>query len=225
MYLSKKPHRSVILCLVSKFYETESVLDDLKGKVGAKSSVRMEEVEDEARQLLKEDPCLSIAKLAQRLGASWSTTYHFVRNDIGLFPYKVQVLQKLTQFSKERRLKFVEEFTEVPTHRLGMLHEIWFSNECHFWCNGFVNKQNMELWSDKNPFEVEEAHLHPKKITVCAAFSSHGIIGSVFIRETVTFESCHTLLENDFIPELENRGRVKKAVFQQDGAKPVNGVR
>ncbi len=50
--------------------------------------------------------------------------------------------------------------------------------------------------------------------------SAYGIIGPVFLWETVNTENYHALFENDIYPELENRGHLKKAIFQQDGAKP-----
>ncbi len=106
-----------------------------------------------------------------------------MREDIGLLLYEVHVLQKLTPFSRQRRLAFVEEFSAVLTARPRMFFNIWFSDECYFWMNGYVNKQNMCLWYDENPLKIEEAQLHLEKVTVWAAISSHGIIKPVFIRE------------------------------------------
>ncbi len=162
----------------------------------------------------------SINRLAQQLGVLRSPIYRLMREDISLFPYKVQVLQKLTVFSQQRRLAFAEEFSAVLTARPRMLFNIWFSDECHFRMNRYVNKQNMRLWCDENPIEIEEAHIHPKKVMVWAAISSHGIIGPVFIRGTVTSSSYHSLIKDDIIPELDIRGYLKSAVYRQDGAKP-----
>ncbi len=117
-------------------------------------------------------------------------------------------------------MKFAEEFTDVLIKKPKLLNDIWFSDECHFWMNGYVNKQNMQLWSDEKPYAIEEASLHPEKLTLCAALSILGIIGPVFIRETVTSYSYYTLLSEDVIPELENRGHLRKAIWQQDGVKP-----
>ena len=41
--------------------------------------------------------------------------------------------------------------------------KIIFSNEAHFWLNGFVNKQNIRYWSAKNPNVLLETPLHPQK--------------------------------------------------------------
>ncbi len=131
----KKTSRRVIQCLIQKFYATSSVLDDKKGKVGAKWTARKEEKE-EARALVKENPCVSLTRLAQQLGILKTTTYHILREDIGLFPYKVHVVQKLSAFSKAIRLQFAKEFGVQLAEKPSMLNEIWFTNECHFWLNG-----------------------------------------------------------------------------------------
>ncbi|GFU93412.1 uncharacterized protein TNCV_2727991 [Trichonephila clavipes] len=42
---------------------------------------------------------------------------------------------------------------------------ILFSNEAHFWLNGYVNKQNCRIWSEANPQVYVEIPLHPEKLT------------------------------------------------------------
>ncbi|GFT91091.1 hypothetical protein TNCV_2008941 [Trichonephila clavipes] len=44
---------------------------------------------------------------------------------------------------------------------------ILFSDEAHFWLNGYVNKQNCRIWSEANPQVYVETSLHPEKLTVC----------------------------------------------------------
>ncbi|GFW17777.1 hypothetical protein TNCV_1133771 [Trichonephila clavipes] len=43
---------------------------------------------------------------------------------------------------------------------------ILFSDEVHFWLNGYVNKQNCRIWSEANPQVYVETPLHPEKLTV-----------------------------------------------------------
>ncbi|GFX96155.1 hypothetical protein TNCV_2290441 [Trichonephila clavipes] len=43
---------------------------------------------------------------------------------------------------------------------------ILFSDEAHFWLNGYVNKQNGRIWSEANPQVYVETPLHPEKLTV-----------------------------------------------------------
>ncbi|GFX05991.1 hypothetical protein TNCV_760271 [Trichonephila clavipes] len=42
---------------------------------------------------------------------------------------------------------------------------ILFSDEAHFWLNGYVNKQNCRIWSEANPEVYVETPLHPETLT------------------------------------------------------------
>ncbi|GFW77124.1 putative transposable element [Trichonephila clavipes] len=59
---------------------------------------------------------------------------------------------------------------------------ILFSNEAHFWLNGYVNKQNCRIWSEANPQVYVETPLHPEKLTVWCALWAGGIIGPYFFK-------------------------------------------
>ncbi|GFV00468.1 uncharacterized protein TNCV_3644461 [Trichonephila clavipes] len=50
---------------------------------------------------------------------------------------------------------------------------ILFSDEAHFWLNGYVNKQNCRIWSEANPQVYVETPLHPEKLTVWCALWNH----------------------------------------------------
>ncbi|GFU03192.1 hypothetical protein TNCV_2720881 [Trichonephila clavipes] len=53
---------------------------------------------------------------------------------------------------------------------------ILFSDEAHFWLNGYVNKQNCRIWSEANPQVYFETPLHPEKLTVWCALWAGGIL-------------------------------------------------
>ncbi|GFW25051.1 uncharacterized protein TNCV_3155541 [Trichonephila clavipes] len=98
----------------------------------------------------------------------------------------------------QARRRFVEwaqnEIAVVPDFHKRIL----FSDEAHFWLNGYVNKQNCHIWSEANPQVYVETPLHPGKLTVwCALWAA--------------------LITNFFIPELNNHD-VQELWFQQDGA-------
>ncbi|GFW43843.1 putative DD41D transposase [Trichonephila clavipes] len=71
--------------------------------------------------------------------------------------------------------------------------EIWFSDEPHFWLNGYVNKHNCRIWTEANPQVYVETPLHAEKLTVWCALWDGGIL-------------------------LQKRLRPQRAVFQKDGA-------
>ncbi|GFV72398.1 putative DD41D transposase [Trichonephila clavipes] len=51
---------------------------------------------------------------------------------------------------------------------------ILFSDEAHFWMNGYVNKQNCRIWNEANPQVYVEKPLHPEKLTVWCALWADG---------------------------------------------------
>ncbi|GFV97591.1 hypothetical protein TNCV_2040991 [Trichonephila clavipes] len=53
---------------------------------------------------------------------------------------------------------------------------ILFSDEAHFWLNGYVNKQNCRIWSEANPQVYVETPLHREKLTVWCALWAGGIL-------------------------------------------------
>ncbi|GFV84352.1 uncharacterized protein TNCV_2044001 [Trichonephila clavipes] len=100
---------------------------------------------------------------------------------------------------------------------------IWFSDEAHFWLNGYVNKQNCRIWSEANPQVYVEAPLHPEKLTVWCALWAGEIIGPYFFKNdeghnvTVNGDRYRAMITNFFIPELNNHD-VQVLWFQEDGA-------
>ncbi|GFW39425.1 uncharacterized protein TNCV_1834081 [Trichonephila clavipes] len=119
--------------------------------------------------------------------------------------------------------RFVEwaqnEIAVVPDFHKRIL----FSDEAHFWLNGYVKKQNCRIWSEANPQVYVETLLHPKKLTVWCALWAGGIIGPYFFKNdeghnvTVNGDRYRAMITNFFIPELNNHD-VQELWFQQDGA-------
>ncbi|GFT46993.1 uncharacterized protein TNCV_3746731 [Trichonephila clavipes] len=123
----------------------------------------------------------------------------------------------------QARRRFVEwaqnEIAVVPDFHKRIL----FSDEAHFWLNGYVNKQNGRIWSEANPQVYVETTLHPEKLTVWCALWVGGIIGPYFFKNdeghnvTVNGDRYRAMITNFFIPELNNPD-VQELWFQQDGA-------
>ncbi|GFW86771.1 hypothetical protein TNCV_2809261 [Trichonephila clavipes] len=86
------------------------------------------------------------------------------------------------QNDHQARRRFVEwaqnEIAVVPDFHKRIL----FSDEAHFWLNGYVNKQNCCIWSEANPQVYVETPLHPEKLTVWCALWAGGIIGPYFFK-------------------------------------------
>ncbi|GFY27052.1 hypothetical protein TNCV_2066731 [Trichonephila clavipes] len=80
------------------------------------------------------------------------------------------------QNDHQARRRFVEwaqnEIAVVPDFHKRIL----FSDEAHFWLNGYVNKQNCRIWSEANPQVYVETPLHAEKLTVWCALWAGGIL-------------------------------------------------
>ncbi|GFY15417.1 putative DD41D transposase [Trichonephila clavipes] len=121
-------------------------------------------------------------------------------------------------FSTRARRRFVEwaqnEIAVVPDFHKRIL----FSDEAHFWLNGYVNKQNCRTTSVcRNTVTSKK-----KKLTVWCALWAGGIIGPYFKNDegdnvTVNGDRYRAMITNFFIPELNNHD-VQELWFQQDGA-------
>ncbi|GFY15143.1 uncharacterized protein TNCV_1569581 [Trichonephila clavipes] len=80
------------------------------------------------------------------------------------------------QNDHQARRRFIEwaqnEIAVVPDFHKRIL----FSDEAHFWLNGYVNKQNCRIWNEANPQVYVETPLLPEKLTVWCALWTGGIL-------------------------------------------------
>ncbi|GFV97847.1 DUF4817 domain-containing protein [Trichonephila clavipes] len=152
-----------------------------------------------------------------------STLWKILRKDLDLRAYKIQLVQELKPNDHQTRRRFIEwaqnEIAVVPDFHKRIL----FSDEVHFWLNGYVNKQNCRIWSEANPQVYVETPLHPEKLTVWCALCAGGIIGPYFFKNgeghnvTVNGYRYRAMIINIFISELNNHD-VQELLFQQYGA-------
>ncbi|GFV41443.1 uncharacterized protein TNCV_5048481 [Trichonephila clavipes] len=124
------------------------------------------------------------------------------------------------QNDHQARRRFVEwaqnEIAVVPDFHKRIL----FSNEAHFWLNGYVNKPNCRIWSEANPQVYVETPLHPEKLTVWCALWAGGILlqkNDEGHNVTVNGDRYRAMITNFFLPELNNHD-VQELWFQQNGA-------
>lgn len=98
-----------------------------------------------------------------------------------------------------------------------------FSDEAHFWLNGYVNKQNCRIWCDEQPRAILELPMHPEKTTVWCGLWAGGIIGPFFFKDdngrhvTVNGQRYRSMITDFFLPKMRDNDLVDMW-FQQDGA-------
>lgn len=87
----------------------------------------------------------------------------------------------MENYTLGQRFQIIKIYFQNSNSVTATLHrKIIFSDEAHSWLNGFVDKQNMRYWSNTNPHVIQEALLHPEKVTVWCAMHAGGIIGPYF---------------------------------------------
>ncbi|GFY08334.1 tc3a_0 protein [Trichonephila clavipes] len=79
----------------------------------------------------------------------------------------------MNRLTPEQRFQIVQFYFKIM---VDFHKRILFSDEVHFWLNGYVNKQNCRIWSEANPQVYVETPLHPEKLTVWCALWAGGIL-------------------------------------------------
>ncbi|GFY13989.1 DUF4817 domain-containing protein [Trichonephila clavipes] len=216
-----RPSEQLIRLTMERFRTTFTLIDNLHPQ--RRRTVRTEKAIATVERSIEEDPNESIRHRAQELDLCPSTLWKILRKDLGLRAYKIQLVQELKPNDLQARRRFVEwaqnEIAVVPDFHKRIL----FSNEAHFWLNGYVNKQNCRIWSEANPQVYVETPLHLEKLTVWCGLWAGGMIGPYFFKNdeshnvTVNGDRYRAMIANFFIPELNNHD-VQELWFQQDGA-------
>ena len=122
-----------------------------------------------------------------------TTMLRVLKQDLGMFPYRIQICHKLTAADMTRRLDMVNVLIRKVEDCQGFLSDLWTSDEAHFHLDGQVNSKNNIYWGTKAHIQVTQKPLHSPKVTVCAALSGKKIIGPFFFENengiTVTVNS------------------------------------
>ena len=215
----RKPNDRLIQRCHARLLETGSVLPGKRGRELGVKLIRTQSTEQRVLAAYDKSPQKSLRRGALELGLSKNTIHRILR-ERKLKPYKIQILQKINDEDKDRRLEFAEEQLEVMTRIDDYLDLVIFSDECIFCLDGRVNKQNCRYWSDENPHFYAEQPLHSPKLTIWCGIWSGGIIGPAVFEETVNGDNYLELLKAVLWPAVANHPRVDDIRFQQDGAPP-----
>ena len=219
--IHNRPSERLIRETVDRFRNTFTLVDN-KHPI-RRRTVRTQQAIAAVQRSVADDPNVSIRHRAQQVNLCPSTLWKILRKDLGLRAYKIQLVQELKPHDHRSRRTFAEWAEEMIAIDPQFNLKIMFSDEAHFWLNGYVNKQNSRIWGDENPRAIEETPLHPEKLTVWCALHAGGIIGPYFFRNadgqnvTVNGERYRDMITNFFLPQLEGINGAEMW-FQQDGA-------
>lgn len=217
--------QSTVSRIENKFREFGHVRD--KPKTGRPLAL------DENRQLdamlmVQENPHSTLVGVASHLNTSKNAVYRLLHKE-KFHPYKVHLVQELSDDDFDRRAQFCETMMELSNANPAFIKNILFSDEATFCLNGTVNKQNCRYWAVENPHWMIEANTqYPQKVNVWAGIMDNRIIGPYFFVGTLDGEQYLDFLQFELIPALavlfpnaEDPDSPDPRIWlQQDGAPP-----
>ena len=64
-----------------------------------------------------------------------------MKDDLKLNPYKIQMHQRLSNTSATDRVAMCRWFLEQIENSAEFIENVWFSDEAHFYMNGYINSK------------------------------------------------------------------------------------
>ena len=139
--------------------------------------------------------------------------HNVLRKHLKFHPYKLQILQEITQEDKVARKEFAMTMLDRVDQDNDFLARIMFSDETTFHVSGKVNKQNVHIWGSQNPHSTAEHIRDSPKVNVWCGLLHDRLIGPFFFRES-------TVTSNTYFVYLQLEELHPRIIFQQDGAPP-----
>ena len=132
--------------------------------------------------------------------------------------YKLQVVQAITAADKRKRKQFCVDIKEkLEEDEFNERHV--FSDEATFHTNGKVNRHNVRIWGEENPYATIEHERDSQKVDVFCAISKNYVRGPFFFEGHVTGEVYLQMLQNWLMDELIANEH-EDFIYQQDGTPP-----
>lgn len=214
-YNRTPPARDSILDLVRKFDETGSVED--QSRSGRPRSVSTDENRERIRVAFEESPGTSTRRASLELNLA-RTSLRRMMKELGLKPYRPQLLHDLNDDDPDRRCEFAEIFLNLVANDSSLPDRILWTDEATFKLNGHVNRHNCVYYAVENPHIVITEEMNAPGVIVWAGIWSGGIIGPFFFRDTVTADSYLEKLNKEIVPAIESQMNLRKIFYMHDGA-------
>jgi len=153
------PSENTIRNVFSKFKETGTVHN--LPKQGRPSLD--EETIEEINKCFADKPASSLRNIANKVGCSFKTVHNVAKNQLNLFPYKIQTIQAMEEEDCALRVSMCETLLTKINADSEFIHNLIFSDESTFYLNGMVNRHNCRIWGMQPPTEIiSKSHSSPK---------------------------------------------------------------
>ena len=209
------PTSKNILSLVQKFDETGSVAD--KPRSGRPRSVSTDNNRERVRAAFEENPGISARRASLELNLDRSSLRRMIK-ELGLKPYRPQLLHALSEDDPDRRCEFVDIFLNLLADDSSLLNRIVWTDEAIFKLNGHVNRHNCVYYAVENPHVIITQEMNTPGITVWAGIWVGGVIGPFFFHDNITADNYLKMLQNDIVPAIASEMDLEEIVYMHDGA-------
>ncbi|XGW24168.1 hypothetical protein V3C99_005958 [Haemonchus contortus] len=215
-----KLHREQVHRVIKRFEESGKIENRPRGR--PERTTRTSSFQKAVKDKLRRDSERSMRKLAKEHNVSNSTMQRLVKEDIGLYPYKIAKGHCLTKEMKASRLEKCKKMKKTLA-RGENLGRILFTGEKIFTVEPFRNPQKQRILLPKGwPREVMvERSRFPRSVMVWAGISSLGKTKLVFVEKGVKINAeiyRKQILEDAAIPWAESNAKNVNWTFQQDWA-------
>lgn len=215
------PAKNTIKSIYQKFRNTGTVSN--ARRPNRTRTMRSDQNIERVRASVERSPTTSSRRRSLELGLSDRTLRRIVRVDLHMYPYKIQITQKILPADKPRRLAYANFVINMAQTEVGFWRNIIMSDEAHFMLSGAVNKHNSRYYATENPEIIHEEPLHDQKVSVWCGIYAGGIIGPYFFENsrgkavTVNGPRYREMITDFLQQELQDR-ELNNYWFQQDGA-------
>lgn len=214
------PNRDAILQFAKRFLDEGTVN---KKPYHRRQTSKKKTAIAKVQRALRNDPQTSSRALSSQTAIPRTTVRRVLHEDLGLYPYKIEMVQKLYRGDKSKRIKLCRWMLDKIRSNKNFTQSIFMTDEAHFHLNGVVQKQNCRIWCQDNPHVMVETEQYPEFVTVWCGISAKGIIGPYFFEkegERVSVDATRycEMIKRFFIPQLQKKSIKTGFWFQQDGA-------
>jgi hypothetical protein len=146
---------------------------------------------------------------------SKTTVWRILAKRLVFKPYRIQMVQQLSDEDHRRRLDFCLQLQDFMSSDDHFLEKVQFSDETTFHIGGAVNRRNVRIWGSENPHAFVEHSRDSHKVNVfCALYSQKAYGPFLFAEEIFTGMTYLDMLQLWQMPKLQN---ILTFIFQQEG--------
>jgi hypothetical protein len=193
------PVKRAIAKMIKKFRETGLCLDKNRNR---QKSVLTPGILQDIQTAIIRSPHKYLRKLSAQTSISLGSAHTAVRKVLELYPYRMQGFHELIHGDYAKRVNYCRWFKNPIRGNIGVLHQVFFTDEAWFHLSGYVNSQSYRTWRTENPNKYTKTALHPQKIGVWYAISRRRIIGPLFFETSINAEAYQELIQQ-FIAMLQ----------------------